>query len=65
MSEWQVAMTIIVTLYALMGAYAVLATLRAWGQIDLDRPEATYCPDGSACRLCGQAREAAERPGAN
>lgn len=62
-SAWQIGMVIIVALYALMGLYAVLATARAWGQIDLDSPALEYCPPGTRCRLCGEARVEPGPPG--
>ena len=56
MSTWQIGMTIIGTFYALAILYVVISTARSWGQIDLDRPMAKYCPEGTRCRLCGDAR---------
>ena len=56
MSVWQIAMTIIATFYGLAILYVIFSTARVWGQVDLDRPAAQYCPEGSRCRLCSGAR---------
>ena len=61
MSAWQIGMTIIVTFYGLAILYVVFSTARVWGQINLDRPAAQYCPEGTRCRLCGDARAKDER----
>lgn len=57
MSIWQIVMTIIATIYALMILYVAYTTVRAWGRIESDQPLAQYCPAGSRCQLCGDARE--------
>ena len=61
MSTWQIVMTIIATIYALMILYVAFTIARAWGQIESDQPLAQYCQAGSRCQLCGDARERGAR----
>lgn len=61
MSVWQIVMTIIATIYALMFLYVLVSSIRDWGQTDAVRSVVRYCPPGSRCQLCADAREADER----
>ncbi len=61
MSTWQIVMTIIATIYALMILYVAYTAARDWGKIESSQPLAQYCPPGSRCQLCGNARETEER----
>ena len=61
MSTWQIVMTIIATIYALMILYVAYTAVRDWGKIESSQPLAQYCPPGSRCQLCGDARQTEER----
>lgn len=60
MSTWQIVMTIIATIYALMILYVAYTAARDWGKIESSQPLAQYCPPGSRCQLCGNARQTDE-----
>ena len=57
MSIWQIVMTIIATIYALIILYVAYTTVRAWGRIESDQPLAQYSPASSRCQLCRDGRE--------
>jgi hypothetical protein len=61
MSTWQTVMTIIATIYALMILYVAYTAARDWGTIESSQPLAQYCPPGSRCQLCGDARQTEDR----
>jgi hypothetical protein len=46
MSVWQIVMTIIATIYALMFLYVLVSSIRDWGQTDAVRSVVRYCPTG-------------------